>query len=106
MPSLYEVHLSANTKDRSATPIIVALLICYQGIFMMIKKTPFVRLFMASLALLFFGVVYDILTGFIALPATQLSPVLFTELIVQLVDREILGFSIYRIDKDKKMKLH
>jgi hypothetical protein len=37
---------------------------------------------------------------------TELSPVLFTELIVQLVDREILGFSIYRIDKNKKMKLH
>jgi len=27
-------------------------------------------------------------------------------LVVQLVEGEILGFSIYRIDKDKKIRLH
>ena len=37
---------------------------------------------------------------------TELSPVLFTDLVVQLVEGEILGFSIYRIEKDKKIKLH
>jgi hypothetical protein len=37
---------------------------------------------------------------------TELSPILFTDLVVQLVEGEILGFSIYRIDKDKKIRLH
>tara|TARA_R100001082_G_C4358050_1_gene157882 strand:+ start:641 stop:814 length:174 start_codon:yes stop_codon:yes gene_type:complete len=37
---------------------------------------------------------------------TELSPVVFTDLVVQLVEGEILGFSIYRIDKDKKIILH
>jgi|TARA_R100001480_G_scaffold152194_1_gene154020 hypothetical protein len=37
---------------------------------------------------------------------TELSPVVFTDLVLQLMEQSILGFSIYRIDKDKKIKLH
>tara|TARA_R110000751_G_C13453855_1_gene444494 strand:+ start:124 stop:300 length:177 start_codon:yes stop_codon:yes gene_type:complete len=37
---------------------------------------------------------------------TELSPIVFTDLVLQLMEESILGFSIYRIDKDKKMVLH
>jgi|TARA_R100001244_G_C5088380_1_gene115759 hypothetical protein len=37
---------------------------------------------------------------------TELSPIVFTDLVLQLMEESILGFSIYRIDKNKKMVLH
>lgn len=36
----------------------------------------------------------------------DLSPMLFTDLVVKLIEGEILGFSIYRIEEGKKVTLH